>query len=349
MFNFSPKKEIFGLDLSDFSLKIIKLKKKKDKFSLVSFGETKVPPGIIEQGIIKKENKLIEIIKSARTKIKGEKLKTKYAICSLPEEEAFIKAIRLPKIDSEEIKKVIKWQIEPNIPVKLEKIYYDWELIKSKNKKRTDVSVVVIPKKIADSYLKVFKESGIQPLAFEIESMAAARCLISQFRAHPILLLDFGAAGCGLTIFSGKTILFTSHIPISGQDLDLAIAKELNLTQSKAESLKKKFGLKNKRIHKAIFPILEDLSKRIKEYIDYYRSYYEEIDFLPDGIMSKIILCGGSANLIGLIEFFNSSLKIPVQLGNPLNNIFIPKKIQFSQKKSLSYTTAIGLVLRKHA
>ena len=74
--------ESFGLDISDLSLKIIKLKKNKDflnksgSLSLASFGEFKIKPGIITKGEIKNEEELVKIIKDAVLKVKGEKLKT---------------------------------------------------------------------------------------------------------------------------------------------------------------------------------------------------------------------------------------------------------------------------------
>ncbi|NVM20025.1 MAG: hypothetical protein HWN80_20155, partial [Candidatus Lokiarchaeota archaeon] len=39
------KPEAFGLDISDLSLKIIQLKKTRNFFDLVSFGETEIKPG----------------------------------------------------------------------------------------------------------------------------------------------------------------------------------------------------------------------------------------------------------------------------------------------------------------
>ena len=66
MLNFlSLKPESFGLDISDLSLKIIKLKKRGKKFDLSSFGEEKIKPGIIRGGEIKKEKELIKIIQKA--------------------------------------------------------------------------------------------------------------------------------------------------------------------------------------------------------------------------------------------------------------------------------------------
>ncbi len=74
----SLKPQAFGLDISDLSLKIIKLKKRRGDLVLASIGEGKIKPGIIEGGEIKNEEKLAETIKTVCEKVRGEELKTKY-------------------------------------------------------------------------------------------------------------------------------------------------------------------------------------------------------------------------------------------------------------------------------
>ena len=51
----------FGLDISDNSLKYIKLKEAYAGYRLQDFGEAKIPLGIIESGSIKKQNDFVGI------------------------------------------------------------------------------------------------------------------------------------------------------------------------------------------------------------------------------------------------------------------------------------------------
>ena len=57
----SLKIDGFGMDISDLSLKIVKLKKKRGAFKLACFGETKINP-------TKKINKLNDRVKKLKTK-----------------------------------------------------------------------------------------------------------------------------------------------------------------------------------------------------------------------------------------------------------------------------------------
>lgn len=405
---FLPKISAFGIDLSDLSIKVGKIRKKKSKMVLVSLGEKMISRGLVNDGIIdpKKEGEVAKVIRELLKEIRGEKINTKRAICSLPEESSFIKIIKVPKTRKEEdIGEIIKWQIESNFPVKLKDVYFDWEFIKKPkgNKKENNqknleeeslalVSVAVIPKRIVDSYLSVFKRAGIEPIAFEIESMAVVRALIRDYVSSPLIVLDIGRCGTGLTIFSGNTIILSSHIDIGGQLFNEAIEKELKVDLKKAEELKKEIGLlaikeeekksqlsrsEDKIVHvpiivkdiketrkktikidfnegsnvEAVFnsliPILTDFIEQIQHYISYFRDF-GKIEYVPDGRVAKIVLCGGESRLIGIADFISSSIKIPIEFGNPLINIVVSKKIEKEPSfwQFLPYTTVIGLAIR---
>jgi len=363
------KPEVFGLDISDLSLKIIKLKKKKGDLSLASFSEEKIKPGLIKKGQIKDEKALIEVLKKAVLNVKGEKLKTNYIIASLPEEETFLQVIQMPKMKEEELKEAVRFEAENYIPLPINDLYLDFEVIKPvyDNLDYLDVLVAALPKKIVDSYVFCFKEAGLIPIALEVESLAICRALIkNQVSPYPILLIDFGATKTGFIIFSGSGLHFTFSIPISSQKLTEAISKTLNKDLVLAENLKLKYGLKKgtdlsfkqrkkykgeaEEVFDAIIPSLVDLVEQIKNHLSFYQSHARQ-ENLPSGRkgIERILLCGGGANLKGILSFLSLELKFPVELGNPWINIL--KEPQKETKdlpyaESLKYATTLGLALR---
>ncbi|HHE76472.1 MAG TPA: hypothetical protein ENL27_00575, partial [Candidatus Parcubacteria bacterium] len=70
--NINPKS--FGLDFSNLSLKLANLKKKRNTFALASWGESRLEPGIIEDGEIKKPDLLAKLIKQVVANANGEKI-----------------------------------------------------------------------------------------------------------------------------------------------------------------------------------------------------------------------------------------------------------------------------------
>jgi type IV pilus assembly protein PilM len=355
----SLKPKAFGLDISDLSLKFLMLKKRGKKFSVVSFGESQIEPGIIEGGEIKDEEKLAKIVKEATKKVK-----TKYVVACLPEEKAFLQVIKMPIMSEEDLKSAIVFEAENYIPLPVSEVYLDCEIIPPvyNHLDHLDVLLAAIPKRTTDPYLRVLKKAGLKPIAFEIESLAIARALIKdQTTTYPVLIIDLGGTRSSFIIFAGKSVRFTTSIPVSGIHFTELIAKNLKISFEKAEKLKiihgLKEGLKIKlgekttlekvkgKIFEALIPALVDLVQQIKKYIDYYQAHAYLSGLPPNGKrIHKVILCGGGANLKGLKEFLELELKIPVEIGNPWINTGEVKN--FPKEKSLSFATAIGLALR---
>jgi len=349
----------FGLDVSDLSLKIALLRKGKRGIKLESFGRKEIPQGIIEQGEIKKSEKLAEIVKKAVQEVNGKKLKTKYVSCSLPEKSAFVQVIKLPKMKLAEAKKAVKWEAEANIPVSIDKVYLDWKIIKPlvDHLDHLDILINAVPKKIVNSYVDVLEKAELIPLAMEVESMATARSLISNQVSHdPVLIIDLGATRTSFIIFSGHAVRFTASISISNQGMIDTLAESLNISKSEAKKLKFKIGLdKNKddRVLKALLPTLNELIEQIKKYFAFHREHSAPHEHGAGKNISKIILCGGGANLSQLPEFLSARLDVSVETGNPWVNTLPSRRSQnvenipgLSYEQSLAYATALGLGLR---
>ena len=368
--------EAFGLDISDLSLKIVKLKSSKNfwgqeerNFELACYGAFPIAPGIIEKGEIKNKEALAKTIKEALRKVKGEKLKTNYVIASLPEEKAFLEIIPMPKIEEKQLKKAVRFEAENYIPLPIETVYLDSQIVPplKNSSNHLEVLIAALPKKIIDTYVSCLSMAGLTPLAMEIESQSISRALIkNETSANPLLLIDFGALRTGLIVFFGHSLQFTTSIPISSQKITEAISKNLKIDFKKAEKMKLRYGLEtpkvvrlrgekegkfektiteDKQIFEAIIPILTDLTEQIKKYMDYYQSHTKQHRLSSNGkTIEKILFCGGGANLNGLCRFLSDELKIPVVLGNPWINV--SEKPPLPLNESLKYTTAIGLALR---
>ncbi len=359
------KPDSFSLDISDFSLRVAQLKKRGKDLVLASFGETNIKPGIIKKGEIRQEKDLVEAIQKTILQVEGEKIKTKYVVCSLPEEKAFLQVIKMPKMSEEDLKSAIVYEAENHIPLPIENVYLDFQIVSSNpNSPQMEVLIAALPKKTVDSYTDSLKKAGLKPFALEVESLAIARALIEkEFVEKPILLIDLGFTRTGFVVFSDSSVEFTSSIQVSSHDFTQIIAKALHLEEKAAENLKIKYGLEGKinfkikgdktekkiergRVFEALIPALTDLVQQIRKYLDYYQNH---ISTNKEEVMEKVLLCGGGANLKGLAELLSVELKIPVELGNPLINISSRSgktMPHLSLEKSLSYTTAIGLALR---
>jgi len=126
----------FGLEINDSSVKIAKLKKRFGSFRLVSFNEIFLKEGVVEKGEIKKEEDLISVLKKLISEVKGERIKTKYVSFSLPEEEVFIKKIKMPNVPDKDLESSVFLEAENHIPLDIGKMYVDFEVIEKNELER---------------------------------------------------------------------------------------------------------------------------------------------------------------------------------------------------------------------
>lgn len=357
---FSSKSEAFGLDFSDLSLRIAKLKKKGKSFSLASWGFVEMKPGIIKEGEVKDEQGLINAIKEILGNIKGEKLKTKNVIASLPEKRAFLQVIKMPKMKEEELISAVPFEAENYIPLPINEAYLDFQPVSQPRKDldHTDVLIAALPRKTIDPYVMCLKKAGLIPKVLEVESQSISRALVkNEISPMPTLILDFGRSNTSFIIFSGYSLRFTSSIYSSSSELNQAISKALKVDIKQAEKLKTKYGLcaskkskgNEKKICEAMTPGLNELATQIRKYLVYYQTHAGNGQALKNKKIGKVLLCGKGANLKGLVGFLSSFLKVPVEVGNPWINI-LPRQLKqvpgLSFEDSLGYTTALGLALR---
>jgi len=162
------KSKTFGLDLSSTLIRVAQLPNK--------FGKGKT----IEQAL-KKAN-----------------IQTKNAHIGLAEKDCFIRLI--PKNGNA---KKIKQEIEANIPLELNKIYYDWR------ETEFGLFVAAAKRKIVDEQITNLKKTGIIIHTIEPESIATARALIKT--PDSILIIKIASDNqANFIICSNKIVQFTA-------------------------------------------------------------------------------------------------------------------------------------------
>ena len=141
--------EAFGLDVSDRSFKIAKLKKTRNGYQLSSFGEFPLPEGLIAQGEIQNEDEVARLLKEA---VRSLKLQTPFVVSSLPEEKAFLQVLQLPKMKEAEVKQAVLFEAENYIPYSIDTVYLDSMYVPPlKNSlDHMDVLLAALPKSVVD-------------------------------------------------------------------------------------------------------------------------------------------------------------------------------------------------------
>jgi type IV pilus assembly protein PilM len=341
-----------GIDISDRSVKFITLDSKWFSFSVAEYGTYAIPEGVVVGGEIRDSELLATILKKVRNTTRRE-----FAFLSLPEEHAYLFRTEVPSgATKEETNTAIEFHLKENVPLPSSEATFTWSILPGRCNQNDmcEVSVAVYPTRAVQSYGDVSMRAGLLPRAFEIEGEASARAVVESDYAETVMVLDMGRGKAGISIVQGGVLMFTSTLTMGGDDFTHAIQKELSLSFEEAEEIKCDKGLlrgaSNERVYAALLPPLSTVREEIERHYVYWQwhggiaSETEE----PSGTIDRILLCGGDANLIGLPEYLEGVLGIPVERADVWKNIPMRDGLvaPIPAREALSYATAIGLAMR---
>jgi type IV pilus assembly protein PilM len=343
----------FGLDLSDLSLKAVRIEREGKVDRVAGYGSVGLPPGAVSDGEIADEAAVAAAVRSLLEKTGSRGFRARQVVCSLPEVKAFLRIIHMPPLEASEVGEAIKWEIEANIPLALDQVYYDWQVLGRRLGREKDgisVLVVAVARSVVDQFVAVLEASGLEPVGLETESVAQARSLLraaekGSVEGETTLVVDIGDRRTSFLAAIDGMPCFTSSIPLSSQGMTDAIAKSLRVSLEEAEAMKISLGigssLKKDPLFRAVEPVLENLAVEIERSIDFYLSglrYSASVD--------RVVFCGGGSLAKGLLPYLSRRLHRPLEPGDPWTNVRLGRRLPpIDRDASLRYSTAIGLAL----
>lgn len=339
-----------GIDISDQSVKYIYLERLNGSLRIAAYGRHDIPDGVIEAGLIKKPNDLVFILKKLKTE-----LPTDLVRVALPEEPAYLFATDVPLMKEEEIRESLVLQLEKHVPISPAEAIFDFDIVKI-DKDNALVQVAVLNEEIVNSYLEVFHKAGFIPTAFELEPQAIARAVVPFGDRGIHMIVDFGATRTGLSVVDTGHVLFTTTIDVGGNDLVKILVDTYKITPDKAEALKNRYGLKGSKETQKALPAMREkielLAEAIKTNFNYWHSHSNG-SITKDEEIAKVLVCGGNARLIGLMDVMREKMKgTKLELADPWINLYGDSKNAYvppvKKSESLLFVSALGLALGDH-
>lgn len=343
---FYKDKPLFGLDLGYSSMKVMQLTQDGKHFDVTGYGVINYDSAAIKNGVIVDHELLAKVSHELFDKhIVGE-INTRRVAISIPAARAYTRTINLPTMSDDEIEGAVRLEAEQYIPVPVDDLYMDYEVI---NRSNDDIEIlsVAVPKKVVDSYLKLVHILGLEPVAFETSILSAGRLFQYQAEYNDVsaILIDFGSESADIT-YHEKSVVVTGTIPHGGDKFTELIAKKLNVSREEAHVIKTKYGVspskKQAEILEVLKPSMDELAKEIRRLI----RYQEERSGSKQSI-GQVITMGGGANMPGLSEYLTNIMRLPVRMCDPWQKFNLHKLQPPSSTEKSIYVTVSGLSLMK--
>ena len=179
-----------------------------------------------------------------------------------------------------------------------------------------------------------------------------ANAVIPHDASGATMLVDFGKTRTGIGIAYKGILLYTSTIDIGGNELSVALRKELgaDVPESELTKIKNSQGLVRSVDSTVVRDALLSTVSVIKDDLVTRMQYWHMRDTNSDARrITSVVLCGGSANLKGLPNYMTESLGVPCMRGNVWENAFSLEETvpPIDRRHSFGYATAIGLALKQ--
>jgi type IV pilus assembly protein PilM len=347
---------VLGVDIGTSSIKVVQLKRKGGKAVLETYGALALGPyatqdvgSVTNLSMEKLSQALIDVIRESGTT-------TKDASLSIPSSASLIFMIDLPPtINEAQFSSIIPTEARKYIPVPVSEVSLDYWVIPKKddevlndesnpNKQdKTEVLVAAIHNETISKYKDLVSKSNIHSDFFEIEIFSAIRSTFAH-ELSPVLILDFGASKSKVSIVEYGIVRNFHIINRGSQDITNALSKSLSIPFSKAEEMKREFGLYGSSLDKNVADITRltvdfILNEVNNVLLSYERKFGKTV--------SKVVLTGGGVMLKGFFEAARTNFSCDVELGDPFSKIESPAFLENVLKTTgPEFAIAIGLALR---
>lgn len=335
--------QVFGLDIGRSFVKVAKVKVSgKKKVLEAASSIVSSAGGIISESPVDL-NKLADSIKKC---VDAAKIGTAKCAVSLLESQVVTRLIELPPLTDKELSAAINWEAEQYIPLPIKDVNLQYKVVtrpETSGRDKMQVLLVAAPLRVIDKYLTVVKGAGLTAAALESESFALSRAL-TQPQDPVTIIVSMGALSTELVITNMGSVLFTRSVATGGINLTRAIMAEFNLPQDQAEQYKQAYGiLEDKlsgKVAAVLRPILDVLVSEILKATEFAHSVLE------DSQMKRLVVCGGSALLPGVIQFLAERTSMEVSFGDPWQDFEKEGLVMKLPGQGPVFAVATGLALR---
>ena len=339
------KQNLIGIDVSEASIKVLQLDSDN---TIVAYGSTRLPVGVVEKGSIIDTEVFGRLLKDLLIKTSPEKSSTDtedsvfHAVLSLPETKIFSHHCLIPeKIKESELKTFVSEEATKIIPFPLDNLYWSYYIAeKNRIKSATFIGVV---KSDLDKYVQAFTSAKVYPTYLGGELFALGSALLPEQTLEEIyLILDMGEYSSTVGIYSVGAVPDESIVIWQGGEyFTRYLAEWLGITMEEAEQMKKQYGVDSSHEDTRVPGLLRDCLNPLVDKVIEAKNYFEK----KTGKQIKhIIIAGGSALMPQISSFIAEKIGVETSIADPLQKVAGHERLN-KDTPGIFLANVIGLAL----
>lgn len=369
LFSFGKPNTAIGLEIGSSSFRVAQLRAAGELPLLTNCGLVRVPRGAVVGGEIV-DTEVVSYTLSELWRKVG--LRDKRVIVGVGNQKVVIRVIDFPYMEKQELKNALQFQAQDYIPIPVEEVILDYEVIgdytTESGERMLQVILVAAQREMIQNVINAVEGAGLKPEVIDVTAFAIARSLLHEKKppslaeeprpAETTALINVGAGITSVVIAEEDLVKFARVVTLAGDDWTQAVADSLGVTFEEGEDLKVRIGLPplvgdrfmdipSELLDRA--EVVQDVLERevtrfigeVKRSFDYYLAQ-------TPVELKRVIVNGGSAKLKNFLPYLEKALEVEVVFGHPLEKVQLSPRLsrEALEEDELSLAISIGLALR---
>lgn len=339
--------DFFGLDIGTNAVRVVQLSRTGAGWSLVHYGYTPVDSKITSGDSPEARRRLGEAIMTA---VGQAGIRTSNVAIGLPSNKTFSTVIDVPKVSEQELKAMMKYQVDQYIPMSSDEAEVDWVLLGESLHAQNQYEVLLTStlKTYAEERLELVEGLGFNVIAEEPDAIAMVRSLSVTDSQDARLIIDMGENSTDLAVVYNGAPRLIRMIPTGLSSLVRAAVQNLNVQEDQARQFILKFGLASDRLDgqvlRAIDSTLDSFSSELIKSIKFFQTRY------PNTAVSGILLSGFGSVIPQLDSYVMNKAGIQSIVADPWQRVQVSQADQQQLAPIASeFAIAVGLAQRSNA
>lgn len=378
---FSKTESFLGVDIGAHGIKLIELRKSKNRPQLWTYGIADEKIDIHSNQKIEKNPELVQaesdkpteefspesdtgatrplfdpstldaraekyakILKDLWTKSRAT---TRLATASLPISYVFHAVVNLPEVDKKEIEYHVRAKVKKMLSRPIEEMQVVHQVVPADTKdKFMRVLVTAAPKELINFYSSIFQKAGLQLQELETEAFALERSLVGRDQTTA-MIVDIGAERSNLFIVDRGLPVTHRSLQSGGRDMEKALAGFLGMDEKAVGQIKKDIARMSDADVDSFSSIFEPFVKPIIKEIEYSFNLFLNQTGNENKRPEKIILTGGSSVFPFFAREIGDNFNMKVFVGDPWARVVYQQGLKpILDMVGPRMSVAIGLALR---
>lgn len=354
-----------GLDLGAETIRMLQLDCSGPRLRLAGAGRWRFPSHAMESGADPQERRQLAS-QAVREMLKKGGFHGKHVVSCIKANDLAIRNIRVPQMSDEELSSAVLWESQERFgfEVSRDRVFYvKAGEVRQGTESRDEVILMVVAEDKLRDHLETLREMRLKPVHVDAEPSALLRTYQRFLRRAEdegavLVIADIGLEATKVVVARGATIVLVKSIDVAGHTFNQSVAKELGLSYSEAQHLRRR----------AFEDHPGDMAGQVPEDRDQVQwSLFDAIRGQVEGLAREISLClrycsvtfrglrpaqitltGGEAYDPALVKLLGDCLDCECEVGQPLRGIDLGEANLGADRRGVltEWSLALGLALR---